>query len=158
MSSANRVPFCSGLNMLTHYCQVMHIWVSKLYLNNAGILLLEQLRSNFKEILKIENKFQTRKYIWKYCLQNDSHFGQTSMSWVAYTNSIIFEQIMKFDPQLCDVIVDGLMWRLLTVWAECEYTCWTHEAKYSSIFKWYVIENPYWQINSLRSNDAYMRW
>ena len=49
------------------------IWI------NAGLLSIAPLRPNFSENLIEIHSFSFKKYIWKYRLQNGSHFVSASM-------------------------------------------------------------------------------
>ena len=78
MSSAEWGPFCLGLNVLTHWGRLTHICVSKVTIivsdngvspgrhqaiiwNNAGILLLESLGTNFSGIVIEIHTFSFKK-------------------------------------------------------------------------------------------------
>ena len=75
---------------LTHWGRVTHICINKLTIvgsnnglspdrcqaiiwNNAGILLIRTLGTNFSEILSAIHIFSFKKCIWK-CLENGHHF------------------------------------------------------------------------------------
>ena len=83
---------CSSL---TPWGRLTHIYVNELTIigsdngllpgrrqaviwNNAGLLWIEPLGTNFSEI-SIRIHFQSRKCTWTYCLRNDIHFVSASM-------------------------------------------------------------------------------
>ena len=92
ISSGKCWPFCLGLNMLTHWSRMMHIYISKLTIigsdnglaptrrqaiiwTNVGILLMRTLGTNFSEILgKFTDFHSQKKCICKCLLRNGSNF------------------------------------------------------------------------------------
>ena len=94
------VPFpriaSSNIVSLTHWGRVMHICIGNLTIigldnelspgwhqatiwTNAGILSIGPLGTNFNEILIEIYAFSFKKYIWKYRLENVSHFVSDSL-------------------------------------------------------------------------------
>ena len=60
---------------------------------NAGLLSIEPLGTNFSEILIKTQTFHSQKCIWKYRLQNGSHFVQGEMSWY-HNTALTFERLL----------------------------------------------------------------
>ena len=82
--------------ILTHWGRVTHICVGNLAIlgsdngllpgrrqtivwNNTGILLIRPSETNFSGILIKIHSFHSRKYFWKYRLENGGHVVSTSM-------------------------------------------------------------------------------
>ena len=89
-------PQSSANMVLTHWDRVMHICISNLtiigsdnglvpgwhqaiILTSAGVLLIQTSGTNFSEILSKIHTFNSRKCIWKCCLQNGGYFVQEEM-------------------------------------------------------------------------------
>ena len=92
MSSTKWWPFCLGLNVLTHWGRVTHICVGNLAIivsdnglspgrrqaiiwTNAGILLIGPLGTNLWNFNQ-NSCYHSRKCLWKYHLENDSHLSR----------------------------------------------------------------------------------
>ena len=112
--------FCSGIHMLTHWGRVMHICVSKLTIigsdnvlspdrhqaiiwNNAGILLIGPLGTNFNEILVNIHIISFKKIHLKMSSGNGGHLVSASMCSLARgrcgcnAKLIIFKLISRID-------------------------------------------------------------
>ena len=82
MSSGKWWPFCLGLNVLTHWGQVIHIYVDKLghYLNQCWFVVNWHIGNKLQWNPNRNSKiFFTKKCIWKCLKESGSHFVAASI-------------------------------------------------------------------------------